>query len=224
MRIHAKLLLAFALATPLWLLLGATPASAHEERDVGPIHMAVGFGTEPTYVGQPNSVQLFLGDHGKPVIDLGNTLKVTISFGSQTSDAMTLAPAFEIGESGTPGDYRAYFVPSQPGAYTFTFNGTVHGTAIKDQKFVGGPKTFSEAEDMSSATFPSVQVPSAPELATRIQQEAARSQTGLTTAADAASSANDAAKSAKTIGVIGIVVGALGLAAGIGALMRARRA
>ena len=222
MRIHAKLLLAFALATPLLLFLGTTSASAHEERQIGSAHMAVGFGIEPTYVGQPNSVQVFLDDNGKPVIDLGNSLKVTITFGGQTSDPMTLEPAFEIGESGTPGDYRAYFVPSQPGAYTFTFNGTVHGTAIKDQKFVGGPKTFSEAEDMSGATFPQVQVPTAPELATRIQQDAARTQSGLTRAVNAASSANDSAKSAKTLGVIGIVVGALGLAAGVGGLMRAR--
>ena len=219
MRRHTKLLLAFALAAPFVLFLSGTSASAHEEREIGPVHMAVGFGTEPTYVGQPNSVQVFLDDNGKPVIDLGNSLKVTISFGGQTSDPTTLEPAFEIGESGTPGDYRAYFVPSQPGAYTFTFNGTVHGTKITDQKFVGGPKTFSEAEDMSSATFPQAQMPTAPELVTRIQADAGRVQRGI----EAASAASDDAKTAKTFGVIGIVVGSLGLIVGIAAMVRARR-
>jgi hypothetical protein len=219
MRIHARLLLVFAFAVPLLLFLGTSPASAHEEREVGPIHMAVGFGIEPAYVGQPNSVQAILEDNGKPVVDLGNTLRVTVSFGSQTSDQMTMEPEFEVGEFGILGDYRAFFVPSQPGVYTFTFNGTVHGTKITDQKFVSGPKTFSEAEDMSSATFPQVQMPTAPELATRIQADAGRVQRGI----EAASSASDDAKNAKTMGVIGVVVGALGLVAGGAALVRARK-
>ena len=42
------------------LIIGAPAASAHAQRQAGPIHMEIGFGTEPAYVGQPNSVQIIL--------------------------------------------------------------------------------------------------------------------------------------------------------------------
>ena len=58
-------------------------ASAHAERTVGPFDFEIGFGTEPAYVGQPNSVQLILNKNGKPVTDLGDQLKVTVSFGDR---------------------------------------------------------------------------------------------------------------------------------------------
>ena len=94
--------------------------------EVGHIEMAVGFGTEPdAYAGLPNSVLLLLAHDGEPVIDLGDSLTVTIEFGDQTSDPLTFEPAFEVGEFGTPGDYRAYFVPSQAGDYTFHITGAL---------------------------------------------------------------------------------------------------
>jgi hypothetical protein len=202
-------------------------ASAHEEAEVGHIEMAVGFGTEPdTYAGFPNSVQLLLAHDGEPVVDLGDSLKVTIEFGDETSDPMTFEPAFEVGEFGTPGDYRAYFVPSQAGDYTFHITGSYHGTKI-DESFTSGPTTFSSVKDLSGSTFPAVQAPTNAELATRIQQESERTTTALaaatTEAEAAASTAQDAADSAKTIGIIGIVVGAIGLIFGIVAFMATRK-
>lgn len=226
MRFRATVTAAAAMAIGLLTLFPGI-ASAHEEVEVGHIEMAVGFGTEPdTYAGLPNSVQLLLAHDGDPVLDLGDALKVTVQFGDETSDPMTFEPAFEIGESGTPGDYRAYFVPSQPGDYTFHITGTYHGTKI-DESFTSGPKTFSSVQDLSGSTFPSVQAPTNADLATRIQEESDRTATALTAATKdaqaAASSAQDAADSAKTIGIIGIVVGAIGLAVGIVAFMATRK-
>ncbi len=109
------------------LIIGAPAASAHAQRHAGPIHMEIGFGTEPAYVGQPNSVQIILTEHGKPVVDLGGSLKIQVSFGGQQTE-LPLQANFEVGGDGTPGDYRAWFIPSQPGPYTFHFTGTVHGT------------------------------------------------------------------------------------------------
>src|SRR5437016_8886465 len=67
----------------LTLIVGAPAALAHAQRQAGPIHMEIGFGTEPAYVGQPNSVQIILTDHGRPVVGLGDALKVQVSFGGQ---------------------------------------------------------------------------------------------------------------------------------------------
>ena len=66
------------------LILLAGPAAAHEERDVGGFHLAVGFGEEPAYAGQPNGVQLLLSRGGKPITDLGDTLSVTYTRGGQS--------------------------------------------------------------------------------------------------------------------------------------------
>jgi len=49
-------------AAALCLVLGTTaaPAAAHTTKDVGAYTLTVGWGGEPTYAGQQNSVQLVL--------------------------------------------------------------------------------------------------------------------------------------------------------------------
>jgi hypothetical protein len=126
---------AIGLAGMLMTFTGAGPASAHEERKVGTYVLHVGFGDEPAYAGAKNSVQLLLHDAttDKPVVDLGDTLKVDVTqgAGSATDDSrkltMNIEPDFEVGEFGTPGDYRAFFIPTTPGTYTFHFTGTIKG-------------------------------------------------------------------------------------------------
>ena len=222
MRIRAKLAAAAVLAVAVLTLMPGV-ASAHEEKHVGPYLLAVGFGTEPdAYAGYPNSVQLLLSKNDKPVVDLGDTLKVVVEFGDRSSDPMPLQPFFEIGESGIPGDYRAFFVPSQAGDYTFLITGTIHGTKV-DESFSSGPKTFSSVRDISSATFPKVESPTNADLAARIQAESDRTSTALATATDAANSAKDAADSAKTVGVVAVVVGAIALVVGVVALTGSRK-
>jgi len=141
-------------------------------------------------------------------------LAVTVEFGGQRTD-LTLEPQFEVGEWGTPGDYRAAFIPTQPGKYTFVVKGTVDGENT-NFSMTSGPKTFSEVEDTASAMFPAENAPSTTDLATRIDQETAR------TTADIAS-AHDAADSARTMAIIAGVVAVLAVVVAIVAVARSRR-
>lgn len=197
-------------------LMPTLAAQAHVEEQTGSFDYEIGFGTEPAYVGQPNSVQLIFNKGGKPVVNLTDELKVTVSFGGQSTD-LAFEPNFEVGGDGDPGDYRAWFVPSQAGKYTFHLTGTFEGQAF-DVTATSGPKTFASVQELSSVAFPPVTAPTNEELATKIDQEATRTQDALTAAMSAASSANDAAKTAKTVGIVGALLGAIGLIVAIVAL------
>ncbi|MGZ4137924.1 MAG: hypothetical protein ACXVPX_10185 [Actinomycetota bacterium] len=209
------------LASVSIVVLGASPAFAHEEREVGKYHFAVGFGSEPAYAGQLNSVQLFLHDvHDKPVTELKNGLKVSVEFGGQ-SQSFAIEPDFEVGEFGIPGDYRAWFIPTRSGQYSFHFTGTVNGQPV-DETFTSGPKTFSDVVDPTGVEFP-VQDPTVGQLSERIQREVPRLDASIGNARTAASSASDDASSATTFAIVALVVGALGLAVGVVSLVRSRR-
>jgi len=202
------------------LVLLAGPAAAHEEREVGGFHMAVGFGQEPAYAGQPNSVQLLLSKGDKPVTDLGDTLSVSVGFGDQSKD-VSVEPFFEIGEFGTPGDYRAWFIPTRAGQYSFHLTGTIHGTKI-DETFTSGPKTFDDAVSPADVEFP-VQDPTNGELADRLDREIPRLEASIAAVKSSAASAADDASSARNLALVGVVLGALGLIAGIAGIAFARR-
>jgi hypothetical protein len=199
----------------LLLALGAAPASAHEERRVGNYVFHVGFGDEPAYAGAKNSVQVLLHDAktDKPVVDLGDTLKVDVTTGNSDTPkmSMNMEPDFEVGEFGTPGDYRAFFIPTAAGAYTFHFTGTIKGQRV-DQKFTSGPQTFSVVDDPAEVSFPSKD-PTTGQLSTKVDRETQRLNAALTASEQRARDANDAAGTARLIAIIGLVVGALGLAA-----------
>src|SRR6266545_3616700 len=49
----------------------------------------------------------------------------------------------KIGGDGTPGDYRAWFIRTAPGPYTFHFTGSIKGQKV-DEKFTSSPTTFDE--------------------------------------------------------------------------------
>jgi hypothetical protein len=197
---------------------GAGAALAHEERAVGKYHFAVGFGDEPAYTGQKNSVQLLLADaNDKPVVDLGDMLKVEVAFSDQKMD-LTLEPNFEVGEFGTPGDYRAWFFPTRPGDYTFHFSGSIRGQDV-DESFTSSPTTFSAVTDPTQVEFPAKD-PTTAQLAQRVDREVPR----LTSAIAAErSSAKKNADSAKTIGYLGLGVGALAVILAVIALATSRR-
>src|ERR1044072_2731394 len=189
-----------ALAGAVVLVL-ARPALAHGEYDHGDVAIATGFQTEPAYVGQPNAVELEITKGGKAVTDIGQgDLQVGVSFGGQ-STALTLHPNFEVGEWGTPGDYIASFIPTQPGKYTFTIAGTAAGEHIK-YSMTSGPDTFSEVEDPASAVFPPVDAPSNTDLNAKLDATSARTDSSITSAQDAA----DAAKTVAIIAVVGAIV------------------
>jgi hypothetical protein len=206
------------------LVLLAGRAAAHEIRQVGGLDLVVGFGQEPAYAGQPNSVELLLSTGGNPVTDLGDTLTVSVGFGDQSKD-LSVEPFFEVGEFGTPGDYRAWFIPTRAGQYSFHFTGTIRGTKI-DETFTSGPKTFGDVENPTDAEFP-VQDPTNGELADRIDREIPRLEAAVTdvkTSVDrSVGSAADDPSSARTLALVGVALGALGLIAAIAAIAMTRK-
>ena len=147
--------------------------------------------------------------------DLGDSLKVTVKTGAQ-SMPLTLEPNFEVGGDGEPGDYRAWFIPTAPGTYTFQFSGGIREQAF-DRSFTSSETTFDDVKDPGAAEFP-FKAPSNAQLAIRVQQEAARQNAAL---AAQARRARDEADSARLLGLIGIVVGAIGIV--IGAIALATR-
>jgi hypothetical protein len=202
----------------LAVLAAAGPASAHETTTVDEVELVVGFGTEPAYTGQPNSVQVLLTHGGNPVTRVRGDLVVEVSFGGERAE-YRLEPFFETGEFGVPGDYRAWFVPSQPGRYTFTVRGVVEGVELAES-FTAGPDTFSPVQDPSDSTFPPVQAPSNAELADRIEAESVRTQRLLASTVDAASRAT---ATAENVGLVALVLAAIGTIVAIGAFATVRR-
>ncbi len=200
------------------VILPATAALAHAEKEIGPYTVAIGFGTEPAYVGFPNSIEVIIHvtktDAG--VDTAADTLKAEVTFGSKSMD-VTLEPNFDEDSGGSPGDYRGAFIPTEPGDYTFHIFGKIGSTDI-DETVSSSPTTFSSAIDPQTIQFPT-KVPSATELSAKLDRQTARVQAQ---ADAAAASAQDAADSAKTFGIIGIVVGAVGLIVAVVALTRKR--
>lgn len=130
----------------IYLCVCAGPAaSAHEHRDVGGKFMfMVGFVKEPAFAGENNGVDLRVttlsGD--KPVEGLQRTLHVTVlKKGNDNSIVLPLRPKYK-----EPGRYAGYFLPTDPGAYIFIFEGTVDGVTVKE-KFESSNGKFSGVEE-----------------------------------------------------------------------------
>src|SRR5215207_950648 len=199
--------LAAALAVLLMPLL-AVPASAHGEHKVDKYTFVVGFGTEPGYAGVTNSVQVTITNNGKPVTD-AKGLKVAVSTGDAEPRQMALEPYFGD-DFGEPGDYRAFFIPTAPGAYTFKLTGSLGGKKI-DQSYTSGKDGFAEIVDPSEAQYPAPE-PTGSQLTTRLDRETARINAALAADREAA---DDEVASARRMATIGLAVGALGLLAAI---------
>jgi lipoprotein-anchoring transpeptidase ErfK/SrfK len=213
-KIGACMALTGGLAAAFVLALSA-PAFAHEERTVGAYQIVVGWGDEPAYAGQKNSVQLILATKaGKPVLNLGDSLKVEVVFGEQQME-LSFEPAFDVEEGfGTPGDYRAWIIPTTPGTYTFHLVGAI-GKQKVDERFTSGPTTFDDVADPAEVEFPT-KVPTGTELSERLDREIPRVNAAI---ASARSQAEDRADTARTLAVVGIVIGAVGLLLAVVALI-----
>jgi hypothetical protein len=209
----------------VFTVLSAGPASAHVVKRVGSYIMTVGFGAEPVYVGQQNSVQLIL-EHsdGKPVTNLTDSLKVEVIDQDQKTQ-LPLEPTFDPDTGlGTPGDYRAWFFPTAPGKFTFHFFGSIGGQQI-DQSFTSGPTTFDEASDPRGVEFPA-KLPTVTEMSQllgRLGPRVDRTTSQVAALGPKVESARSAGDSGKTLGLVGIAVGAVGVLVGATALLRSRR-
>jgi hypothetical protein len=216
-------------AAVLLAALAVAPASAHSEKKAGRYSFVVGFGTEPAYAGQPNSLQVIISRDGKPATDLAGQLDGLMAhayYGSKADPKlenamMPLEPHFGDGW-GTPGDYRSFFVPTQAGAYTFTLKGRL-GAQKVNLVIPSGPKTFGDVNDPAKTALPAVKDPTTGQLAQRLDREAARATGAMAAAAAAQRDAEDAASQARTLALGGLLVGALGLVVGGLALVRSRR-
>jgi hypothetical protein len=199
---------AAAVVAALLVPLLAVPASAHGEHKVANYTLEVGFGTEPGYAGVTNSVQVTISNNGKPVTD-AKGLKVAVSTGDAEPRQMPLEPYFGD-DFGEPGDYRAFFIPTAPGAYTFKLSGSLGGKKI-DQSYTSGKDGFDEIVDPSEAQYPAPE-PTGSQLTTRLDRETDRINAALAADREAADSG---VASARRMATIGLTVGALGLLAAI---------
>jgi hypothetical protein len=213
MAVTAAVVLAAALSV------AAVPASAHETAKAGDLALEVGWGIEPAYVGQLNTVQLIVthAADGDPINDPGARLTAKVAYGDQEQE-FALTPTYDAeAGTGTPGEYAALLIPTAPGDYTFHITGEVEGVKV-DLEVASSPRTFSPVEDASAVQFP-VKVPATGQVAERLDKELPRMAT--------AAHVNDVEgqiSSAKTMGYVGIAVGAVGIALAAVALLVRRRA
>jgi hypothetical protein len=219
-RMLRPLVLAVGLAA-LLVPLAALPAAAHGTKKKGDLVMTVGFGTEPAFAGEVNSVQLILVHDGKPVVDLGKGGEVDVEVTSEAADdakvSMTMEPRFKVGVYGEPGDYRADFIPTAPGRYTFHFTGTIQGEKV-DTKFTAVKDGFDEVKDPATAQFP-IKQPTTNQLSERLDREVQRANDAV---AAAQNKADDQVATARLLAIIGLVAGLAGLGVGVFALTRKR--
>jgi hypothetical protein len=195
----------------------ARPVLAHERRDVGPYQVVVGFLAEPAFEGLKNGVDLRVLDREtqQPVEGLERTLQVELTYvPSGAAKLLRLRSLYR-----EPGRYTADLIPTAPGHYRFRFFGSMAETAVNetfDSRAGGGQ--FDDVESSADIQFPE-RLP-----AMREMQSAVRGTQQLAQQAqDAALVAQAGLTSTQTVAIVGAVLGALGLAAGVGAAVVASR-
>jgi hypothetical protein len=139
-------------------------ALAHEEREVGPYEMEVGFIDEPVFVGQKSGLEFSVFLEGEPVEGLEDTLQAEVIKDDQSRD-LPISPRF-----GEPGWYQSVFFPTAEGPYTFHIFGTIEDTGV-DESFTSSAEGFSEVEAATAGQFP-VQFPAMGDLADQAQRGA----------------------------------------------------
>jgi hypothetical protein len=193
-------LAAFAVFAMLNAGLGV--GTAHQHRHVGDYEFVVGFLNEPAINEEPNGLDLRVskvqGDQATPVEGAEKTLKAEVTAGGQTM-RLTISPVFN-----KPVSYKANFIQTAEGDYTFHVFGTIDGQPV-DEKFTSSPTTFAEVQSRTALTFPN-----------KVES--------VGTVATTAANASAAADRPKMYGLAGLGVGVLGLIVGIAALMSARGA
>ena len=201
--------LASAVAALIVLLSPLASVFGHEHRQVGGYELVVGWVEEPTYVGLMNGVQVRINDEaGKPVDDLGDSLKVEVIYNKQKTEAAALVPAFGA-KVGRPGEYRMPVIPTRPGTYTFHFVGTIREQRV-DESFTASERTFDLVRESSEIEFPE-RDPTRAELATRIRRMVPRLDKVIETV-----------PRVQTLAVAGLGIGGLGLIVALVAV-RSRR-
>lgn len=139
----------------------ASPAAAHERRQVGPLEVVVGWAEEPAIAGFQNAVQVSLDGRGADAAELD--VVVVFGDGEASTAALPLEPGFD-----DPTEYRATIVPTRPGSYTFEVSGEVGGDPF-DESFSSGADTFDDVRNPTDLEFPA-QDPTRGELAQAVER------------------------------------------------------
>lgn len=180
----------------------AAPAQAHEAITVAGFDAEVGWASEPVLVGFPNAIFFSLSDSaGRPVRDLGTSLKVEVGFGAEKTPAMPFVPAE------TPGEYGAALIPTRAGRYTVRLIGTIRGKAVDVTQGI------EEAEEPADIKFP-VKDPSLGEIAQLVDGLGPRVDalgSRIDAATVAARDAKDAVDPTRILAIAGVTLGALAL-------------
>jgi hypothetical protein len=178
-------------------LAAVVPALAHQQVDFGPYHLEIGFIDEPVYVGDKSGLEFDVFKGTDPVEGLEKTLKAQVVYQGQTRD-LDIQP--ETDDSNN--FYRAYFIPTAAGPYTFHIYGTIEGMAF-DNSYTSSPTGFDEVQDAAPGEFP-VQLPTVADLQAQAKK-----------GADAANQVTIAL----ALGAAGVILGLFG----VGLALAARR-
>lgn len=185
-------------------------ALAHERREIGKYLLVVGFNAEPAIQGEANGAQLTVtvpAEGDRAVEGLQETVKVSVAAGGGQPRELSLRAVFR-----QPGRYVADFIPTRPGAYVFTFAGSVEGMALTE-RFESGPGRFDEVKSAEALQLPEPLPP---------VNEVARM---ARAASDRAATAEAAAEAARGLAMVALATGGLGVLVALAAigLLVARR-
>lgn len=151
MRVSPALGVAVLVAASLFAM--ASPAAAHERRNVGPYQLVVGWLNEPAFQGQPNGASVRITDPRatppKAMEGLEKAISIEIRYGGlSTPFTGTVRAVF-----GQPGLYSLDLIPTAGGAYTFRIKGKIESLDF-DEKFESGPGRFNDVEAQSDLQYP----------------------------------------------------------------------
>lgn len=127
-------------------------ALGHEQRQVGPYTIEVGWRDEPALAGLLNAVEVEVRETatGHRVEGLAKTLKLTITFGGTRTP---FEPELRSLGTSDPGHYVADMIPTATGDYLFRLRGKIGSQEI-DEVFESGPGRFDSVRAASSIAFP----------------------------------------------------------------------
>jgi hypothetical protein len=196
----------------------ARTALAHDVHPFGPLTVALGWLHEPAYVGFDNAVQVLVKKGDAAVTGITDKdLTVEVSLDTKKMDAMPLVPTADPDTGlGIPGEYEMHFIPTAPGDYTFHIKGAITGTPV-DETVKASDKTFNTVQDANAVEFPN-KVPSAAELATKVDKQTPRID-AVQASASQGSKAQDDANHALAVAIVALVVAVI-----VGLLPLTRRA
>lgn len=209
------------LVSGFWLALAPEEGVARERRTLldGRFELIVGFLDEPPFEGEPNGLYLRVTDAQAPTPTpepaVTPTPEPAATPGAEAPPAPVTAFEAEVRygdqtrplnlarDANDPTIYRAVFVPTQPGDYTFRIFGTLDGVEF-DEEFRSSGTTFPGVTAIGDTQFPA-EIPAGQGLL------------------DAFAEAEEDADRARTFGVVGVLLGVAGLLAGGLAVVLSRR-